>query len=61
MPSREEVYKALDSERDYQDVRWGGTLSCGRPGDGSRSVDEFTMYIAGYTADLVHYASHFAD
>ena len=56
---REEVYAAFDSERNYQDGKWGNTLSGDRPGDGTRTVDEFALYIAGYTADLTHNASHF--
>lgn len=66
MTSREEVYAALDSERNYQDSRWGGTLSGDREPfagqkAGDRTVDEFILYIAGYTGDLVQNASHFAD
>ena len=63
---REDVYKAIDSEREYQDRRWGNTMSGDRvPGcheqGGDRTVDEFILYIAGYTNDLVENASHFAD
>ena len=58
---RDEVYAAIDSERDYQDKKWGDTLSGGRPGDGTRTVDEFALYIAGYTNDLIVNASHFAE
>lgn len=66
MTTRNEVYAAIDSERDYQDRKWGATLSgdrepnveAGQKG-GDRSVDEFALYISGYTNDLVHNASHF--
>lgn len=63
---REDVYKLVDGERDYQDSRWGGTLSSGRkPTDdqngGDRSIDEFILYIKGYTDDAVQVASHFGD
>ncbi len=68
MATRPEVYAALDSERDYQDVRWGDTLSGNRlpisslrQNGGDRTVDEFILYINGYTADLVHLGSHFCD
>jgi hypothetical protein len=63
--SRQQVYGIIDSERNYQDSRWGATLSgdrapaAGQSG-GDRSVDEFILYIAGYTNDAVHNASHFA-
>lgn len=59
--NRAEAFSAINSERDYQDKKWGGTLSGGRPGDGSRTVDEFALYIAGYADDLVRVASHFGD
>lgn len=59
--TREEVYRIIDGERDYQDARWGNTLSGDRPGDGSRSVDEFVLYVAGYLQDAVRIASHVGD
>lgn len=58
---RSEVYSVIDSERDYQDELWGDTLSGNRPGNGERSIDEFAVYIDGYTDDLVWLASHFSD
>lgn len=58
---RQNVYAAIDSERNYQEQKWGKTLSGGRPGNGERSVDEFSLYIAGYTEDLVRCASHFGN
>lgn len=61
MIDRNDVYKAIDSERDYQQSKWGNTLSGGRPGNGDRSVDEFILYISGYSNDLVNLGSHFAD
>ncbi len=59
--TREQVYKAIDSERDYQDSKWGSTLSGGRPGNGFRTTDEYVAYIVGYTNELVQVASHFGD
>ena len=53
------VYKMIDTERTYQDSKWGKTKSGGQPGNGERSVDEFALYIAGYTNDLVQLASHY--
>ena len=52
-----EIFNIIESERKYQDSKWGHTLSDDRPGDGSRSVDEFALYISGYAAVLVHAAS----
>jgi hypothetical protein len=62
--TRQEVYEAIDSERDYQDSLWGNTLSGNRaPKDdqqgGDRSLDEFAMYLGGYANDLEHAASHY--
>ncbi len=58
---RSEVYAAIDSERDYQQAKWGASLSGGRPGTGERSVDEFILYINGYADKLADFASEFAD
>lgn len=58
---RQDVYSLIDGERNYQDAKWGHTLSGGRPGHGERTVDEFSLYISGYTGDLVDFASHFGN
>lgn len=63
---RRDVYEIIDGERDYQDGRWGATLSGGRtPGTGQsggdRTVDEFALYIMGYAMDLAADASHTLD
>lgn len=58
MTTREEVYKALDSERSYQDKKFDKTLSSDRVGDGSRTIDEFVLYISGLAGELVQLASH---
>jgi len=58
---RTEVYEMIDSERDYQDAKWGDTASSNEPGKGERTIDEFAVYIQGYTNDLIHAASHFGD
>src|SRR5260221_13109278 len=65
MPNRNEVYAAIDSERAYQDARWGNTLSGDRPptgeqSAGSRTVDEFALYIVGYAHKLLDSARTFA-
>jgi hypothetical protein len=56
-----QIMQAIDSERAYQDEKWGDTASSDLPGDGSRAVEEFALYIMGYAADLLHTASHFGD
>jgi hypothetical protein len=70
---RERAYSAIDSERTYQDKRWGrvrekigddkmltGSSTLGQ-GVGNRSLDEFVLYMEGYLRDLVHLASHTND
>lgn len=47
------AYHAIDTERAYQEKRWGETRSGGRAGRGERSVDEFTAYLQGYMNMLV--------
>jgi len=55
---REEVYESIDSERDYQNKRWNGTKSSRQPSDApnamERSIDEFALYVARYTNQLVN-------
>lgn len=51
MPTLTDVMSAISSERRYQDMRWGDTKSSGRPGSGERSIDEFALYIFGYSED----------
>lgn len=58
---KDDVLKVLESERKYQDFIWGDTSSDDKDGDGSRSVDEFALYISGYTNELVYQASHFGN
>ena len=53
--SRATVYLAIDSEREYQDKRW---LGPDRDHFADHTVDEFILYISGYTNDLVHLGSH---
>jgi len=57
---REEVYKLIDSERDYQDKKWEETGSSDGPGMGSldRSLDEFILYIHVYANKLVETSAH---
>ncbi len=66
MTTRSEVYAAIDSERAYQDGLWGNTLSGDRPATelqpgGTRTTDEFSLYIIGYANDLLVQGSHFAN
>lgn len=59
---RKKVYEIIDSERDYQDEIWNGTASSRNPsfekGALDRTIDEFALYIKGYSDDLVRVASH---
>ncbi len=58
---RQEVYRAIDSERAYQDSKWGQSLSSDRPGNGERTIDEFALYIVGYAHKLLDNAATFAN
>lgn len=49
MTPRADVYAALDSERDYQDQRWGPTES-----QGLHSIEEFILYMEDYLAEAKH-------
>jgi len=45
MTTRKEVYRAIDSERDYQDSRWNDqTTTSG----GQHTVAEFVLYMEEY-------------
>jgi hypothetical protein len=59
--TRQEVYAAIDGERAYQDKRWGRTASSGQPGDGSRTIDEWALYIEVYARKLAELAATTGD
>jgi hypothetical protein len=54
---RENVYKAIDSERDYQNVIWCGTQSSRQPSNSpnamERTIDEYALYVTRYTNRLI--------
>jgi len=56
LTTREEVYQALDSERDYQDRRWGPEQSSGK-----HSVAEFLLYMQDYLTQAINQSSRNAD
>lgn len=47
--TRAKVYAAIDSERDYQDARWGSTES-----KGLHSISEFIAYCDDYLLEAKH-------
>jgi len=58
MTSREEVYQAIDSERDYQDSRWNeNTTTSG----GYHSPAEWLVYMQDYLREAFSQASRHAD
>ena len=63
--NRKEVYAALDSERNYQDIRWQGSKSSKENSTNrdalDRTLDEYVLYIKGYADDLATIASHTDD
>ena len=48
---RQEVYRLIDGERDYQDVRW-------QKPEHSHSVTEYLVYVRDYVEDALHRVSH---
>lgn len=60
MATREEVYSALDSERDYQEMRRHRDGSTTVGGDGSvhdHTPEEFLIYMQDYLNEALHTAS----
>lgn len=57
MPKRSEVYKAVDSERDYQDRRIArdGTTASGS--EHYHTPEEFILYMEDYLNEARHVAS----
>lgn len=54
MTDRDDVYNALDSERDYQDQQWNvNTTSTG----GQHSVTEFLVFMQDYLTQAMHQVS----
>jgi hypothetical protein len=54
MTTREEVYKALDSERDYQDEKWNVVTSTS---GGNHSIEDYMVYMEDYIAEIKHLLS----
>jgi len=54
MATRQEVYSAIDSERDYQDRRWNPqTTTSG----GKHSLEEWLVYMEDYINEAKHIMS----
>jgi hypothetical protein len=56
MTEREEVYRAIDSEREYQKKRWGSQHGIDS-GTNGHSVDEFSLYMLSYSQELATLAA----
>lgn len=54
MATRDEVYDALDSERDYQDQQWNAHTTSTA---GQHSVTEFLVFIQDYLTQAMHQVS----
>lgn len=52
--TRKEVYKAIDSERDYQDSRWNRNTT---NSEGIHSEYEWLIFIQDYVNEGMHIAS----
>jgi hypothetical protein len=58
MPTREEVYKAIDSERAYQDSRWNEHTTTTK---GQHTVSEWLLYMQDYLTQGINQASRNPD
>jgi hypothetical protein len=58
MERREEVYRAINGERAYQDGRWNSSTT---KSGGKHSLTEFLVYIRDYTEEALHHVSRNAD
>jgi hypothetical protein len=48
---REDVYKLIDGEREYQDVRWNAETTAS---EGLHSPEEWVMYMEDYLTQARH-------
>lgn len=55
--TRTEVFKALDTERDYQLRRWGYRQGDSTMKEATHSVGEFLVYMQDYLTEAFHEAS----
>lgn len=51
MIERSEIYKVIDGERDYQDIRWNANTTTS---GGVHSVTEFALFMDDYMAQMKH-------
>jgi hypothetical protein len=51
---RSEVYKLIDGERDYQEIKWGPDVSSS---GGKHSAEEWLMYMEDYLNEAKHILS----
>jgi hypothetical protein len=54
MTTREEAFSAIDSERDYQYLRWGA-------GGCEHSICEFLVYMKDYIEEAIHVCARECD
>jgi hypothetical protein len=54
---REEVYKIIDGERDYQLLRWGYNTVDGKRCDNLRSPAEYVLYMQHYINEAIRLAT----
>ena len=55
---RKKVYKILDGERDYQDMRWNESTTDSR---GIHPPSEWLVFIQHYLTEAIHKATRFPD
>lgn len=55
MPTREQVFDIIETERRYQDLLWGPTQE-----RGDHTVTEFLVYVEDYVSEAKHIMSRHA-
>ena len=55
---REEVYRIIDGERDYQEKKWNADTT---ESEGLHSPAEWLVYMQDYLTEAIHVASRNAD
>ncbi len=58
MPTREEVYSAINGERNYQESIWNADTT---ESGGQHTVAEFLLYMQDYLTQAIHQSSRNPD
>lgn len=56
--NRQDIYKIIDGERDYQNSRWNANTTTT---EGKHSVLEFLVYMRDYIEEAMHFSTRNSD